>query len=36
MDHYIILSINEIIEVELFDVHAHVSEFDVKDNSIYM
>ena len=35
MYHYIICSIHVVIEVEIFDVHAHVSRFDVGDGDVY-
>ena len=36
LDHYILCSIHAIIEVEIFDVHAHVSIFDVRYDTVYM
>ena len=36
MDHYIFYSIHAIIEVEVFDFHAHVSVFYVGDDAVYV
>ena len=36
MDNYILCSIYVIIEVEVFDVHAHVSVFYAGDDAVYI
>ena len=36
LDNYILYSTNEIIEVKLFEVHANLSQFDVKYDAVYI